>query len=362
MNVVVTGATSFIGAVTVGQLLRQGCRVCAVVRPGSKNLGHLWEYVPEDGKERLRVVPLHMEQIEELGRILGRPGHIAEPEDSSVSSTDGRGRSADGSVSSADDSVSSADSSCKATDASSGDGSGWDAWVQIGWDGAGSDNRMKRGVQQANVRNSLAAVRAASGLGCGRFLFTGSQAEYGIHHSIITEDTPCNPVSEYGKAKADFANLAKELCKSRKMEYIHTRIFSVYGPGDHPWSLVHTCLNTWMQGGHMELGECTQKWNFLYIEDAAAAIIRLLTEGRPGVYNIAGEDTRILREFIEEMYCLCGSRGSYAYGKRKPNAEGPASLIPDISKLEAETGWRPVTSFTEGIYETMHSLRENASR
>ena len=112
----------------------------------------------------------------------------------------------------------------------------------------------------------------------------------------------------------------------------------------------------------MELGECTQKWNFHYIEDAAAAIIRLLTEGRPGVYNIAGEDTRILREFIEEMYLLCGSRGSYTYGNRKPNAEGPASLIPDISKLEAETGWRPVTSFTEGIYETMHSLREKASR
>lgn len=312
MNVVVTGATSFIGAVTVGQLLQQGCRVCAVVRPGTKNLGHLWECVPEAAKERLLVVSLHMEQIEEIGRAV-----------------------------------------C---------GADWDAWIQIGWDGAGSDNRMKREVQQANVRNSLAAVWAAAELGCRRFLFTGSQAEYGIHRSLITEETPCSPVSEYGKAKADFANLAKELCKSRKMEYIHTRIFSVYGPGDHPWSLVNTCLDTWMQGGHMELGECTQKWNFLYIEDAAAAIIRLLTEGRPGVYNIAGEDTRVLRGFIEEMYRLCGSRGSYAYGKRKPNAEGPASLIPDISKLEAETGWRPVTSFTEGIYETMHSLREGASR
>lgn len=315
MNVVVTGATSFIGAVTVGQLLRQGCRVCAVVRPGTKNLGHLWECVPDEGKDRLQVVSLHMEQIEEIGNHCGSAG-------------------------------------C----------GGQDAWVQIGWDGAGSENRMKREIQQANVRNSLAAVRAAAELGCTRFLFTGSQAEYGIHHSLITEETPCHPVSEYGKAKADFANLAKELCKSGKMEYIHTRIFSVYGPGDHPWSLINTCLGTWMQGGHMELGECTQQWNFLYIEDAAAAIIRLLTEGRPGVYNIAGEDTRILREFIEEMYRLCGNRGSYTYGKRKPNAEGPASLIPDISKLEAETGWRPATSFTEGIYETMHSLRESASR
>lgn len=327
MKVIVTGATSFIGAVTVGRLLMAGHQVCAVVRPGSRNLGHLWECVPEDGKNRLQVVPLDMEWIEELGRRLM-------PERGGL---------------------------CKAGQCEAGEMAVWDCWIQIGWDGAGSDNRMRRDVQQANVRNSLAAVRAASELGCRRFLFTGSQAEYGIHRVAITEETPCDPVSEYGKAKVDFANLAKELCKSRKMEYIHTRIFSVYGPGDHPWSLVNTCLSTWQQGGHMELGECTQQWNFLYIEDAAEAIIRLLTEGKPGVYNIAGDDTRVLREFIEEMYRLCGSRGSYAYGIRKPNAEGPASLIPDITKLKAETGWRPATSFTEGIYETMHSLREKTS-
>lgn len=322
MNVVVTGATSFIGAVTTGRLLRAGHRVCAVVRPGSENLGHLWACVPEDGKDRLRVVSLDMERIEELGRELLPEGG-----------------------------TSPADGACGI----------WDGWIQIGWDGAGSENRMKREVQQANVRNSLASVRMASELGCRRFLFTGSQAEYGIHRTVITEETPCNPVSEYGKAKADFANLAKELCKSRKMEYIHTRIFSVYGPGDHPWSLVNTCLSTWQRGGHMELSECTQQWNFLYIEDAAEAIVRLLTAGRSGIYNIAGEDTRVLREFIEEMYALCGSRGSYAYGMRKPNAEGPASLIPDITKLKAETGWQPATSFTEGIYETMHCLRESTS-
>lgn len=322
MNVVVTGATSFIGAVTAGRLLRAGHRVCAVVRPGSKNLGHLWQCVPEDGKDRLRVVSLDMERIEDLGReLLPRGG--SSPVD--------------------------------------GEYGTWDGWIQIGWDGAGSENRMKREVQQANVRNSLASVRMASELGCRRFLFTGSQAEYGIHRTVITEETPCNPVSEYGKAKVDFANLAKELCKSRKMEYIHTRIFSVYGPGDHPWSLVQTCLRTWQQEETVNLGECTQNWNFLYIEDTAAALVCLLTEGCAGVYNIASEDTRMLREYIEEMYRLCGSRGSYIYGKRPPNAEGPADLMPDIRKICRETGWRPKTTFAEGINETLHSLRAEAA-
>ena len=107
----------------------------------------------------------------------------------------------------------------------------------------------------------------------------------------------------------------------------------------------------------MKLGECTQMWNFLYIEDTAAALVCLLTEGRAGVYNIAGNDTRPLRAYIEEMYEICGNKGTFRYGERPQNAEGPADLMPDIGKICRETGWRPVTTFAEGIYETLHSLR-----
>ncbi len=56
----------------------------------------------------------------------------------------------------------------------------------------------------------------------------------------------------------------------------------------------------------MKLGECTQNWNFLYIDDAAAALVSLLTEAPAGVYNIGSSDTRPLRSYIEEMYALCG--------------------------------------------------------
>lgn len=337
MNVVVTGATSFIGAVTVRQLLEQGHQVAAVVRPGSANLCQLTD--PLEGKadllERLQIVPLDLGQIRRIGEAVHWRGGGGDAAAAGTlrSDTDPHGAAAVG------DPFPAA------------------AWIHIGWDGAGSHNRTLRSVQQENVRHSLEAVKAAAGLGCRRFLFTGSQAEYGVHHETITEDTPCRPVSEYGIAKVEFGRQAEALCRKLGMEYVHTRIFSVYGPGDHPWSLVQTCLSTWMDGGEMKLGECTQFWNFLYIEDTAAALVCLLTEGRPGVYNIAGNDTRPLRAYIEEMYRLCGSRGSFRYGERPQNAEGPADLMPDISRICRETAWRPVTAFSEGIYETLHRLR-----
>ncbi|MGL5434350.1 MAG: NAD-dependent epimerase/dehydratase family protein [Lachnospiraceae bacterium] len=309
MNVVVTGATSFIGAATVKNLLQAQHQVFAVIRPGSRNISQLTSRITGCRKNLLKVITLDLQAIETLATAID----------------------------------------------------GADTWIHIGWDGAGSDNRMNRKLQQVNIRYSLQAVRTAARLGCRRFIFTGSQAEYGIHHQTITEDTPASPVSEYGKAKLEFGTRARKLCSELGMEYIHTRIFSIYGPGDHPWSLINTCLSAWHQNEEMSLGECTQQWNFLYIEDMAAALLHLLTEGSAGVYNIASEDTRTLREYIEELYVLCGKNGSFVFGTREQNAEGPADLMPDIYRICRETAWRPTTSFMEGIYETMHSMQDGTA-
>ena len=105
----------------------------------------------------------------------------------------------------------------------------------------------------------------------------------------------------------------------------------------------------------MELGECSQWWNFLYIKDAAKGLAVLLEKGVHGIYNLAGRDTRILRDYVEEMYELCGSKGSFRYGIHPQLAEKNANLIPDITKILA-LGWKPTVSFKEGIYELLHCL------
>lgn len=299
MNVIITGATSFLGLAVSRHLLAAGHSVGAVVRPDSASRNKLPNH------ERLTVYDLNVGEIELFFQKI----------------------------------------------------SGAEVFLHMAWDGIGSAGRQDPEIQKLNVDYSLRAVRAAKALGCRRFVFSGSQAEYGIHRDTISEESACAPVSEYGKAKLEFADQAKTLCKTLNMEYIHTRIFSVYGPGDHPWSLVSSCLSRWQQGQTIALGECSQLWNYLYIRDAAAGLAALMESGESGIYNLAGEDTRPLREFIEAMYEACGGKGSYHYGQRQPNAEGPASLMPSIEKIRKQTGWKPRVSFSEGIDETLHCMR-----
>ena len=318
MRLIVTGATSFLGSALVRRLLQEGHEVYAVIRPGSANRPALIR-AAEGAGGTLHVVERELAQLDRLDEAVPAPCPL---------------------------------------------------YVHLGWDGSGSDGRKKEEVQEKNAEYGLLALEGARKLGCRRFLFCGSQAEYGPCRERTAEDHPCHPVSPYGKAKLRFGTEARRRCRLWKeqgladMEYIHLRVFSVYGPGDHPWSLVSSCLRTFAAGGVMELGACTQQWNFLYVDDWTEAVLALAFARGPlaedGVYNVAGEEgeTRPLREYVEEMRRLCGGRGVCVYGKLPPNAEGPASLMPDTGKIRRDTGWRPRVSFEEGIRTMQNRTQE----
>ena len=329
MRVIVTGATSFIGRAVTKELLAGGHHVFAVVRPDSPGLPQLEMLAPEaEGKsgrkgECLTFLPFALKDIRKLGSC---PALVPSSALKSHSAPKGMA----------------------------------ELWLHLGWEGAGSANRQDPHVQARNIGYALDSLHTAARLGCARFLFCGSQAEYGIADGVMGEEILCRPVSEYGKDKLEVCRRAGEDAKALGIDYIHARIFSVYGPGDHPWSLVSTCLDTFLKGGRMELGACTQQWNFLHVRDAARALTGLLLAKVPaGVYNVAGEDTRPLKSYIEQMHRLCGEKGTCEYGKRPPNAEGVVSLVPDIRKLKEAAGFAQEISFEDGIREMIGIYKEN---
>lgn len=297
-RVVVTGATSFVGHELVKQLLRSGDKVYAIVRPGSPNLAVLLDCAQAE------IIPLDLKDLNLL------PIKIKEA----------------------------------------------DVFFHLGWDGSGAEMRSQADIQQENVSHALKAVQAAHRLTCSRFVFTGSQAEYGPQNMVLREDVPCTPVTEYGKAKLSAGIMTRDAARSFGIAYAHGRIFSVYGPEDHPWTLISECIRRFSKGEEVALSSCEQKWNYLYIEDAARAIIALsiadIQEVDP-IYNIAGMDTRVLKDFMEELHDLMGRRGKPCYGSRKSGPERPYSMVPDVGKLVCATGWVPQVSFRDGIQKTL---------
>lgn len=240
-----------------------------------------------------------------------------------------------------------------------------DVCFHLAWGGVGQRGRMDREIQERNLEASEDMLALAAEFGAKRFLFAGSQAEYGVTLERVRrgefpdgaydETTPCRPISEYGRAKLAFSERGREIAVRLGADYRHLRIFSVYGPGDHETSLVASAVRAARTGETATFSLCAQQWNFLALADAVRAL-RLLgeaevlrTDGNP-VFNVGSLDTRELRRFVEEIFETTGKPASLAhFAPRETGPEGTPYLAPDIAKLLRSIDWKPEISFGAGI-------------
>lgn len=311
-RIVMTGATGFIGSHVAGLLLEQGAEVYALVRPDSAHRDRL----PEHG--RLHLVG---GQLSEAAACLSEAG------------------SADG-------------------------------FLHFAWGGVNREEIDSPAVQGKNVEDSLACLEAARMLGCRIFMDAGSRVEYGIMaDGIMEESRECHPVNEYGKAKLEFYRQAEVLCRQWGMTYYHLRFFSVYGKGDHPWSIISTLVRELPEGNTVSLSACRHHWNFMEISDAASAVVQLYKEsdGREGeahVVNVASVDTRPLRSFVEEIHGLCEGKGKLEYGTFVQAKEGALSVCPSVQVLQELTRgtWEEQSTFAQGIQRMLEKFAGSAAR
>lgn len=313
-KIVITGATGFIGSHVAESLLAGGAEVFALVREESKNRRKLADH------PRLHLVPGSLAQIENLVTTVGQA----------------------------------------------------DGFLHFAWGGVNREEIDSPVVQAANVEVSLACVRTAHALGCQVFMDAGSRVEYGItEDGTMTETMICHPVNEYGKAKLAFCQQAKTLCEQWGMTYYHLRFFSVYGTGDHPWSIISTLVRDLPQKKTVSLSACRHRWNFMDISDATRAVLLLYQHAdaetareKSHIVNIASQDTRVLRDYVEEVWALCGRQGRLEFGTFVQAREGALSICPTVGRLlELTAGtYRDHVSFTEGINRMLAAKEEAPCR
>ena len=353
MRVLITGVTSFLGLYTAKLLLQEGHEVIGAVRPGSRRAQELDAH-GISAYPTYRTVHLDLSELPEAE--LGET-HYAE-----VLGLESAGHSGTAAAMQAAVAV----PACSAAPAVTAPPSAThpplpaladdpapliDAWIHFAWDGVGSAGRSDTNIQIENIQNAKKAYLYAKLLGARKFLFAGSQAEYGIGNHRVPM-----PVSPYGKAKLSFGrwateqSLLSEIYDDAPMQFIHMRIYSVYGSGDHETSLVNTVLRAALRHEAITLGPCEQRWNYLEVHDLARAIRILLSseDTRTGIYDIAGSDSRMLKKYVIAMNAIAGDGAELRFGTRANNAEGAANMSPEILKLQ-RLGFHQEISFEAGI-------------
>ena len=213
-----------------------------------------------------------------------------------------------------------------------------DVFIHLAWAGTKHEDRNNPAIHEENVRISLECVKLAKQMGCQLYVDAGSQAEYGIVPGILTEDTPCNPISAYGKGKLKMYQESCTLTTELGLKYIHLRILSVYGENDHDETLIKSALKKLKANEPIVMRSGGQKWNYVYVKDAARQIVELSIHAlndccfKQEVYNVASNDTRKLQDFIIVMKEILGSTSILSFGGY--NQLKDVNLNPDTKKIK----------------------------
>jgi nucleoside-diphosphate-sugar epimerase len=229
------------------------------------------------------------------------------------------------------------------------------------------DRDLFRSVNRDGTKVLLEASAAA---GARKVVHASSSAVYGRpERSPVTEETVPVPLEDYGRAKLE----ADELCRehaSRGLDVTIIRPRTILGHGRLG---IFQILFEWVsQGANVPvLGPGDNRYQFVHADDLAAACLLAAAKPGPACYNCGAKRFGTMRETLE---ALCRHAGTGSRVRSVPKAPALAlmrltsalglsplgpyhamygeELFFDISKAEAELGWKPRWSNSEMMIES----------
>ena len=205
---------------------------------------------------------------------------------------------------------------------------------------------------------------------------------------FFTEETPLSPHSPYSASKASADHFVCAYRDTYHMPVSITRCSNNYGPYQFPEKLIPLIINNILQGKRLPVyGRGTNVRDWLYVEDHCKAIDAVISRGRDGcIYNVGGHNERqnieivriilrTIRQMMEEepaYRALLKRQEKDAAGQIRVDwiDDGLITFVKDRlghdqrygidpSRIKADLGWYPETTFEEGIVKTIRWNLEN---
>lgn len=171
---------------------------------------------------------------------------------------------------------------------------------------------------------------------------------------FFTENTPIHTSSPYSASKASADLLVQAYYRTFALPVTISRCSNNYGPYHFPEKLIPLIIANALNNKPIPVygtGENIRDW--LYVEDHCCGIDLIIRHGKEGeIYNIGGHNEKSNLEVVKAILKELGkSEELIQYVTDRPGHDRRYAIDP--SKISNELGWKPLTTFEEGIKKTI---------
>jgi dTDP-glucose 4,6-dehydratase len=205
-----------------------------------------------------------------------------------------------------------------------------------------------------------------------RFHHISTDEVYGDLHGVddlFSETTPYAPSSPYSASKAASDHLVRAWQRTYGLPVLLTNCSNNYGPYHFPEKLIPLVILNALDGKPLPVyGNGQQVRDWLYVEDHARALLKVVTEGQVGeTYNIGGHNEQKNLHVVESICALLDELaprqqgGAYReqinFVTDRPGHDQRYAI--DASKIERELDWKPQETFASGLRKTVRWYLDN---
>lgn len=190
-----------------------------------------------------------------------------------------------------------------------------------------------------------------------QIIYSSSVSVYEPTSKILTEESPTNPNTVYGRAKLLSENKLSSL-NDRDVRVASLRFSSIYGYGQYPVTVLPIMVNRALANDPITVfGDGKRTQDFVHRSDAARAICLAIETRANGAFNIGSGTATTMHELAQVVNNVFASgQSSIVFSNDRIDTDPGIKL--DISKARAELNYEPAVQLEQGLRQLKREIGE----
>jgi len=215
---------------------------------------------------------------------------------------------------------------------------------------------------RTNVNGTVNLLEACCSVGFETFINAGSSSEYGFKNFPPSEREWLSPNSNYAVTKAFATQHCRYTAISRDENIITLRLYSIFGPFEHPERLMPTLITHALENKLPPFVDPKIARDYIYIDDVLSAFLQACSQKgieRGAVFNVGTGKQTTLAELVELVTEIMNVNAEPQWGTFRNRNWDTETWVANIERIEKQLNWQPENTLRQGISKFVNWFKEN---